>query len=73
MIQLRNVVFCLLQYKRNMMNESWSMKRREKLSLWLRSSVLSSECAALPGCAVEFLQDVRRDWSDVCEKAQHLA
>lgn len=68
MIQFKNEVFCLLQYKRKMMNEL-EYDKREIVSLVLFQCVKFRVCSSLPGSTVEFLQDVRQDLSDVCVKA----
>lgn len=68
MIQFKNEVFCLLQYKRKMMNEL-EYDKREIVSLVVFQCVKFRVCSSLPGSTVEFLQDVRQDLSDVCVKA----
>lgn len=68
MIQFKNEVFCLLQYKRKMMNKL-EYDKREIVSLVVFQCVKFRVCSSLPGSTVEFLQDVRQDLSDVCVKA----
>lgn len=67
MIQFRNVVFCLLQYKRKVMNEL-EYDKREIVSLVAFQCVKFRVCSSIPGSTVEFLQDVRQDLGDVCVK-----
>lgn len=67
MIQFRNVVFCLLQYERKMMNEL-EYDKREIVSLIVFQCVKFSVQLS-SGSTVEFLQGVRQDLSDVCVKA----
>lgn len=73
MLQFRNVVFCLLKYKRKMMNELEYDKKREIVSLVVFQCVKFRVCSSLPGSTVEFLHDVRQGLSDVCAKAHHMA
>ena len=53
---------------------SCSMMRREKLSLWLRSSMLKSgACSSTPGVTTELLHDVRQDLSDLHANTHHMS